>query len=109
MLRALNGQAPFCGCALRLHRPPRRPLKGLVPRHAGAPGEQRRLRPQRTRGTPSRQRSPTIFISSERRIHSAWAIVGSDGIIVLEALFDYAAKDEVIDGMKKLGLDTRQG
>ncbi len=42
------------------------------------------------------------------KIHSAWAIVGSDGIIVLEALFDYAAQDEVIDGMKKLGLDTRK-
>ena len=40
------------------------------------------------------------------RIHNAWAIVGSEGIIVLEALFDYAAQDEVIGGMKKLGLDT---
>ena len=40
------------------------------------------------------------------KIHSAWAIVGSDGIIVIEALFDYAAQDEIIAGMKKLGLDT---
>ena len=40
------------------------------------------------------------------KIHNAWAIVGSDGIIVLEALFDYAAQDEIIAGMKKLGLDT---
>jgi metallo-beta-lactamase class B len=40
------------------------------------------------------------------RIHSAWAIVGSDGIIILEALFDYAAPDEIIGGMKKVGLDT---
>jgi metallo-beta-lactamase class B len=39
------------------------------------------------------------------RIHSAWAIVGSDGIIVLEALFDYAAPDEVVGGMKQFGLD----
>ena len=39
------------------------------------------------------------------KIHSAWAIVGSDGIIILEALFDYAAQDEIIGGMKKLGLD----
>ena len=31
--------------------------------------------------------------------------MGSDGIIVLEALFDYAAQDEIIDGMKKVGLD----
>jgi metallo-beta-lactamase class B len=40
------------------------------------------------------------------RVHNAWAIVGSEGAIVLEALFDYAAQDEIIGGMKKLGLDT---
>ena len=39
------------------------------------------------------------------KIHSAWALVGSDGIIILEALFDYAAPDEIAGGMKKLGLD----
>ena len=32
------------------------------------------------------------------KIHSAWALVGSDGIIVLEALFDYAAPDEIVGG-----------
>src|ERR1700730_15461184 len=40
------------------------------------------------------------------KIHSAWAIVGSQGIIVIEALFDYAAKDEILGGLKKLGLDA---
>src|SRR5262245_49900153 len=38
------------------------------------------------------------------KIHNAWAIVGSEGTIVIEALFDYAAQDEIIGGMKKLGL-----
>src|SRR5205814_3438189 len=42
------------------------------------------------------------------KIHSAWAIVGSQGIIVIEALFDYAAKDEILDGLKKVGLDSRK-
>ena len=40
------------------------------------------------------------------RIHNAWALVGSDGIIVLEALFDYAAQEEIFGGMRKLGLDS---
>ena len=40
------------------------------------------------------------------KVHNAWALVGSDGIIVFEALFDYAAPDAIIDGMRKLGLDT---
>ena len=42
------------------------------------------------------------------KIHSAWAIVGSEGTIVLEALFDYAAQDEIFGGMRKLGLDPRR-
>jgi metallo-beta-lactamase class B len=42
------------------------------------------------------------------KVHSAWALVGSQGIIVIEALFDYAARDEILDGMKKLGLDSRK-
>jgi metallo-beta-lactamase class B len=40
------------------------------------------------------------------KIHSAWALVGSQGIIVIEALFDYAANDEILAGIKKLGLDA---
>jgi len=39
------------------------------------------------------------------KVHNAWAISGSEGIIVIEALFDYAAQDEIVAGMKKLGLD----
>ena len=42
------------------------------------------------------------------KIHSAWALVGSEGIIILEALFDYAAPDEIAGGMKKLGLDINK-
>ena len=41
-------------------------------------------------------------------MHNAWAITGSEGIIILEALFDYAAQDEIVEGMKKLGLDIRK-
>ena len=42
------------------------------------------------------------------KIHNAWALVGSEGIIVFEALFDYAAPDEIADGMRKLGLDINK-
>jgi metallo-beta-lactamase class B len=42
------------------------------------------------------------------KIHSAWALVGSEGIILLEALYDYAAPDEIAGGMKKLGLDSNR-
>jgi metallo-beta-lactamase class B len=42
------------------------------------------------------------------KIHSAWAIVGNQGIIIIEALFDYAAQDEILGGLKKLGLDQNK-
>jgi metallo-beta-lactamase class B len=39
------------------------------------------------------------------KVHHSWAIVGSEGIILIEALYDYAVADEVAGGMRKLGLD----
>lgn len=39
------------------------------------------------------------------KVHSSWALVGNQGIIVLEALFDYAVADEVVGGLKQMGLD----
>jgi metallo-beta-lactamase class B len=40
-------------------------------------------------------------------VHSAWALTTSDGIIVIDTLFDYAIEPEMVDGMTKLGLDPR--
>ena len=39
------------------------------------------------------------------RIHSAWALTTSDGIIVIDTLFDYAIDPEIVEGLTKLGLD----
>src|SRR5580692_7785073 len=38
--------------------------------------------------------------------YSVWAITTSQGIIVLDTIFDYSVEDEVVNGMKKLGLDA---
>jgi metallo-beta-lactamase class B len=40
--------------------------------------------------------------------YSAWAITTSEGIIVMDAIFDYSVEDEVINGLTKLGLDPAQ-
>jgi metallo-beta-lactamase class B len=37
--------------------------------------------------------------------YAVWAITTSQGIIVLDTIFDYSVEDEVVNGMKKLGLD----
>ena len=36
---------------------------------------------------------------------SAWAVTTSEGIIVIDPLFDYSVEDEVVEGLRKLGLD----
>ncbi len=37
--------------------------------------------------------------------YSVWAITTSEGIIVLDAIYDYSIEEEVDGGLKKLGLD----
>jgi metallo-beta-lactamase class B len=39
---------------------------------------------------------------------SVWAITTSQGIILLDAIFDYSVEEEVVGGLKKLGLDPAQ-
>jgi metallo-beta-lactamase class B len=37
--------------------------------------------------------------------YSAWAVTTSRGIIVIDTLWDYSVQDEIIDGLRSLGLD----
>jgi metallo-beta-lactamase class B len=41
------------------------------------------------------------------KIHSSWALTTSEGIIVIDTLFDYAIEPEIVEGLKALGLDPR--
>jgi metallo-beta-lactamase class B len=37
--------------------------------------------------------------------YSAWAVTTSDGIIIIDAIFDYSVEDEIVNGLTKLGLE----
>jgi metallo-beta-lactamase class B len=39
------------------------------------------------------------------KVNSAWAVKTSEGIILIDTLFGYAAQDAIIDGLKKVGLN----
>lgn len=52
---------------------------------------------------PARLYDNFYFIGT--RVHSSWALVGSGGIIVIDTLFNYAAEDEIVKGLVKLGLN----
>jgi metallo-beta-lactamase class B len=39
------------------------------------------------------------------KIHSSWALTTSEGIILIDTLYDYASDEAIVGGLKKLGLD----
>ena len=43
------------------------------------------------------------FVGS--KVHSSWALTTSDGIILIDTLFTYNSEEEIVGGLKKLGLD----
>ena len=94
----------WAGTFLRLCIPP---PASSAPAAAPAAGASSRTPARETwYAEPAKVADNLYFLGT--KIHNAWAIVGTEGIIVLEALYDYAAQDEVVGGMKKLGLDTRK-
>ena len=40
--------------------------------------------------------------------YSAWAVTTSQGIIVIDTIWDYSVEDEIVGGLTKLGFDPRQ-
>ena len=39
--------------------------------------------------------------------YSAWAVTTSQGIIIVDTIWDYSVEDEIVGGLKKLGLDPK--
>src|SRR5919202_3969455 len=40
--------------------------------------------------------------------YSAWAVKTSEGIVIIDTIFDYSVEDEVVNGLRTLGLDQAQ-
>src|SRR5829696_6802588 len=41
------------------------------------------------------------------KLHSAWALTTSDGIILIDTLYEYASEEAIVGGLRKLELDPR--
>jgi metallo-beta-lactamase class B len=80
----------------------------IPPPGAGGPAAPSRTTPARETWYAEPAKVADNFYFLGTKIHSAWALLGSQGIIVIEALFDYAANDEILGGLKKLGLDKNK-
>jgi metallo-beta-lactamase class B len=94
----------WAGTFLRLCIPPPRDPETARAAASGAPGSPPARETWFTE--PAKVADNLYFLGT--RIHNSWAIVGSQGIIVIEALYDYAARDEILGGLKKLGLDQNK-
>lgn len=77
----------------------------IDPAHDQVPAGPRGVLPDRAswHAEPVRMFDNLYFIGTQ--VHSAWALKGSDGIIVIDTLYHYAVEDEMVNGLKKLGLD----
>jgi metallo-beta-lactamase class B len=86
-----------------------------VPPPASAPAPRATPAPATSPGPPPR----TAWHAEPARVfdnlyflgmteYTAWAVTTSDGIIVIDPLFDYSVEDEVVNGLTTLGLDPKR-
>jgi metallo-beta-lactamase class B len=72
-----------------------------------APGADVRPPPPPDRATwftePAKAFDNLYFVGM--KIHSSWALTTSEGIILIDTLYDYASEEAIVGGLKKLGLD----
>jgi metallo-beta-lactamase class B len=73
---------------------------GPAPRLQGPPPR------ERWHAEPAKVFDNLYFIGQTE--YTAWAVVTSDGIIVIDPLFDYSVEDEVWNGLTKLGFDPKR-
>ncbi|HKB10693.1 MAG TPA: MBL fold metallo-hydrolase [Vicinamibacterales bacterium] len=74
-----------------------RPARGAAPPRTGPP-------PRDTwHAEPVKVFDNLYFVGQTE--YSVWAINTSAGIILIDSIFDYSVDDEVVGGLKKLGLD----
>jgi metallo-beta-lactamase class B len=72
---------------------------------AATPAPQRPGPPERStwHADPAKVFDNLYFLGQTE--YSAWAVKTSEGLIVIDTIFDYSVEDEVVGGLKTLGLD----
>jgi metallo-beta-lactamase class B len=90
--------AEFVGLFNRLCTPPKPPEPAsAAPARQGSPPR------SEWHADPVKVFDNLYFVGQTE--YSAWAVLTSEGVIVLDPLFDYSVADEVVGGLEKLGAD----
>lgn len=88
----------YAGIATRLCTAPAAPsATPATPRAPGAPAKETWY------AKPVKVFDNLYFLGQTE--YSAWAVTTSDGIIIIDPIFDYSVEDEVVAGLKSFGLD----
>ena len=91
----------YSGIVARICVPPTpsapRNATAATPRPAGAPARETWY------AKPVKVFDNLYFVGQTE--YSAWAVTTSDGIIIIDPIFDYSVEEEVVNGLKTLGLD----
>ena len=77
--------------------PPDSPAAPAAPRRPGPPARETWYT------EPAKVFDNLYFLGTKE--HSAWALTTSAGIILIDTLYNYTIEDEIIGGLKKMGLD----
>jgi metallo-beta-lactamase class B len=83
--------------------PANAPAPRTTPAPAAAPGPPPRAE---WHAEPAKAFDNLYFLGMTE--YTAWAVTTSDGIIVIDPLFDYSVEDEVVSGLTTLGLDPKR-
>lgn len=71
-------------------------------------GQQAPATPERSRWAREPMKVFDDLYYVGEREYSAWAVTTSAGIIIIDPIFDYSVEEQVVGGLKKLGLDPAQ-
>ena len=101
--RAAAG-AEYSGIVARLCTPPAPPApRNATPATPRAPGPPAR---ETWYAKPVKVFDNLYFVGQTE--YSAWAVLTSEGIIIIDPIFDYSVEEEVVNGLKSLGLDPNK-
>ena len=106
--QALNATSPTA--LINLCTPEQASRASAPPRRGGQPAAT-----QQPAGPPDRSRwarepmkvFDNLYYVGERE-YSSWAVTTSAGIIIIDPIYDYSVEEQVVGGLKKLGLDPAQ-
>jgi metallo-beta-lactamase class B len=80
---------------------------GAAPAVDDVPAALPQLDPTREWYTPPVQVFDNLYFLGQRQF-SVWAVRTSEGIILVDAIFDYSVEAEVIEGLRTLGIDPSE-